>query len=279
MLYMLGMSHAISVLRAIDGGVDDTHENWNVNPDLVEWRKHRAPENFRDVGFDTIKLLLIRPAMNWHTVLEKRAGGDVLSATPGFWSLLDSIPSSKEEDTLISFIGGNDHSVFSLVESSSPFDFRGIQDERYPLIHGRQPIDIKYVESQIEKLMNGTVAMLTALRLKHPRLRIVHVMPPPPIASEARIKAHPEVFGGVIERFGITPISVRMKVYLVYCALLTQVLDRLNALPIYPPTGATDGIGALKDEYAYGCTHGNEAYGQLVAEQLADALKESHASV
>ena len=271
MLRILGMSHAISVLRAIGADAGISHHNWNVELEHPQWLRQALPQAFHDLGFDALEVFLIRPTMNWQARLDRNdSGGEVLAAHPGLWTLLEALTTMPADGSqaLISFLGGNDHSVMSLVDSGEPYDFALPGAERFPLVFGRQPIDVKFVASELDRRMNPTLAMLTAVRFKQPNLRILHVMPPPPIGSEHQIYREPEVFREVLDRYGVTPLSVRMKVYLLYCRQLEVVLKRLNIEAIHPPVAATDEAGALKEEFAFGCTHGNETYGKLVAAQL-----------
>lgn len=272
MLRILGMSHAISMLRALgtDGGI--RHDNWNVALESPQWHRSPLPAQWAQLPFDALGIFLIRPAMNWQASLTRGNNGDVLAAHPGYWTLLETMGPQGADDALVSFIGGNDHSVMSLVEVADPYDFRLPGDDSQSLLPGRQPVELKYVAAQLEQRMNPTVAQLTALRYKHPALRIWHVTPPPPIASEQQILREPEIFRNVIDRYGITPLTVRMKVYRLYCRLLSAHLARLSISALEPPAAASDAAGALREEFAFGCTHGNEAYGALVADQLQVAL-------
>lgn len=106
------------------------------------------------------------------------------------------------------------------------------------------------------------------MRNKLPHLRIVHVMPPPPIESEAHIRNAPEVFRERIEQDGVTPLSIRVKYYRLAEHVLEQALQpyRITLLRC-PPEAAAPG-GAIRDDYAFGATHGNEAYGALVLQQM-----------
>ena len=67
---------------------------------------------------------------------------------------------------------------------------------------------------------------------------------------------------------GVSPLSVRMKVYHAYCQLLQTECDKLHIATLAPPQEALNDVGALQDAYALGCTHANERYGKLVAQQL-----------
>ena len=59
-----------------------------------------------------------------------------------------------------------------------------------------------------------------------------------------------------------------MKYYGLYGELLRSQLAPLAITCLDAPAAACDANGALVDRLTQGCTHGNEAYGALVAEQL-----------
>ncbi len=272
MLRILGMSHAISVLTALDAGKGVSHANWNIDLPEPAWELREMPSALALTPYESLGYFLIRPAMNWQATISKNETGNVISAHPNYWTLLNFSNESPKSECLISFIGGNDHSVISLVEAPDPYDFV-LNGSHFPLIRGRQPVDVKYVAAALEARMGQTIAMLMGLRIKQPQLRIFHVLPPPPIASERQIYSEPEIFREVLQTYGITPISVRMKVYMVYCQLLTSLLEQLSIGVISPPMEALDSIGALREEFAQGCTHGNKSYGELVAGQISEAVR------
>lgn len=268
MLYVLGMSHAISVLRAMDAGGTASHSNYG--PTTVEgatWQQRPVPPVLQEVVQGGMDVFLLS---SWSASLKD----GVLAATDRYWALLDTIPRDGEPRRLVSFIGGNEHSVLSIVEHPQPYDFYTPECAELAMIPGRQPIALHTIEKLLETRMNSTVALLTALRLKQPDLRILHVMPPPPIASEAQMLSQPEIFRELFAARGIAPLSVRVKTYRVYCRLLAQTLGSLGIDHIAHPEDVTDAVGGLRDEFALACTHGNEAYGHLVAQQLAIALKD-----
>lgn len=265
---MLGMSHAISVARAMTPGVNEGHDSYGLSatPATATWQRRAVPALMQPQPYDSLEFFLIE---RWSAALSK----GVLSASPEFWALLDAIEQPSEGNALLSFIGGNEHSVLSMVEHTVPFDFMLPEEPACTLIEGRQPIDVQVIETLLTARMGTTTAMLTALRYKHPRMRLLHVMPPPPITSEAQIRSRPEIFETAFKSFGITPISVRLKVYRVYCRLLGTVLQSLNIEALPAPAAALDEFGGLRAEFAFGCTHGNEAYGAMVAAQIAAALR------
>lgn len=268
MLYVLGMSHAISVLRALDPGVSASHSNYGpATRESATWQDRPVPAVFDAAVQGGMKVFLLS---SWNASLKD----GVIAATDRYWELLDTIPKEGESNRVISFMGGNEHSVLSIVEHAQPYDFYTQEYTEQPMLAGRQPIALRIVEQLLEVRMNNTVALLTALRYTHPGLRVLHVMPPPPISSEAQMLKQPEIFRELFATHGIAPISVRVKTYRVYCRLLAQTLGRLGIDCLPHPAGVTDSSGGLREEFALACTHGNEAYGHLVAQQLAVALKD-----
>jgi hypothetical protein len=278
MVHILGMSHAISVVRALDSSFAHSHQNWNEVQANADWSDLNVGHGVLPDG--TAKAFLISPAMGWQAQLQKNQDGEQLSASPGYWQLLNSIQSSRGSNVLFSFLGGNDHSVLSLIEHPVPYDFYLPGDGRYPMLMGRQPVPLLTIQTLIGNMIKGTVAMLTAIRYTLPNWRVVHAMPPPPIASEEQIhRVTEEYFRTALAQYGVTPISIRMKVYVVYCQLMQEALSKLDIQTLYPPIDAQDAGGALIENYALGCTHGNDAYGALVACQINQYLRGDHASL
>jgi hypothetical protein len=269
MLYMMGMSHAISVLRAIDAGVDASHDTYGgpEHQEAATWVDRPLPCIFGETGLSAMRVFLARA---WSATLQD----GVLAAPESYWKLLGSMGADTERQTLVSFVGGNEHSVLSMVEHSSPFDFYTDEYTLQPMIAQRQPIPLGVMEQLVEKRLRNTVALLTAARVKHPKTRIVHVMPPPPISSEDLIRRQPEIFRHVFETSGITPISIRVKIYRVFCRVLMTKLASIGISCIRHPEGVVDQYGGLLNDFAQGCTHGNESYGRRVAQQLALILKD-----
>jgi hypothetical protein len=68
----------------------------------------------------------------------------------------------------------------------------------------------------------------------------------------------------------VTPLSIRMKYYGLTCELLRAQLTPLAITCLDAPAAGGDEQGALQDRFTQGCTHGNEAYGALVAQQLRE---------
>lgn len=258
---ILGMSHAISVLRALGPDTPVSHDNWIA---------HQGPPGFAPVGELgglELRAHLIPPQVDCRAVIQTVEGRPTVAASPAFLAIVNAV---DPDGLLLSFLGGNEHSVLSLLNPAAPFDFVWPAGSDIPLRPGHQPVSTTFVEAQLLGAMQQTLAQLTLLRVRHPGLRIVHVAPPPPQANEARMRDTPEVFGDLIARHGLMPLNIRLKYYGLYLDLFRRHLAPLRIECLGPPPASLDADGALQDGLAQGCTHGNEAYGALVLQQLRE---------
>lgn len=260
---LLGMSHAISVLRAAAPGVGVSHTSWTT------WAQQPGFQPIGPLPGDgspvQLRAHLIIPGVDCRAVVQTVDGRPTVAAAPAFIEIVSSL---DPQGVLVSFLGGNEHSVLSLLNPAVPFDFVWPASSTAPLRDGHQPVALAVVEAQLLSAIQQTLAQLTMIRARHPALRIVHVAPPPPQANEDRMRDTPEVFGDLIARHGLMPLSIRLKYYGVYLDLFKRHLAPLRIDVLGPPPESLDEHGALRDGLTLGCTHGNEAYGTLVLQQL-----------
>lgn len=275
MIHLIGMSHAINVLKAA------SREPLALSHD--DWVGHQTAGRFFDVPTrpglcegDLIKAFIITPASGWGplAVLRQADGRPEIAAAPGYWELLATVPQDDPDGLVVSVIHGSEHSMLSMLQHPQPFDFHWPPREDLALIAGYQPIPLEVVTRQVEASAAATIAALTAMRAALPKRRIVHLMPPPPVASEAQIMKAPEVFAGHLQRHGITPLSIRLKYHGLYQAVLDRALAPLRIATLAAPAAALNPDGSLAEAFVQGCTHGNAAYGALVIDQLAGMLPE-----
>ncbi|HEY6897982.1 MAG TPA: hypothetical protein VI279_12025 [Rhodocyclaceae bacterium] len=272
MIYLVGMSHAINVLKVCSREpLGFSHDNWVAQFSAGQF--FDLPLKPGVLPEDVLKVFIITPAEGWGSVGEFREqdGKQEVVVVPGYVDLLKSI--APESAAVFSFINGNEHAALSLVQNRAPFDFVLPGDMEASVLPGHQVIPIEVVTRQMERALGPTIAALGAMRIVLPQTRLIHVVSPPPIASEARIKQYPEIFSGSFAECGVTPLSLRQKYFALYVRILQQKLAPYRIELLMPPAAALDANGALPDDYAFGCTHGNEAYAALVAAQMQRALQ------
>ena len=268
MIYVFGMSHAINVLKAISKEpLSFTHENWSALTEAGQFFDIEAKPEL--ISGEAIKAFIASPGIGWGLVAELRTlpdGQKVLAAVDGYINLLHTLDMVQDGNVLFSFIHGNEHSL--LAQHAVPYDFHLPWQDGADLLPRTQPVPYEVIRCQMERALNNTIACLAMMRIHLPRMRLVHVLPPPPVGSRESILKTPEGFREKLEQFGISPISLRVKYYLLVINILRHELKPSNIEFLESPPEAVSEIGALKDEYAYAATHANEAYGELVAKQM-----------
>gem|GEM_PF-2830913 len=270
MMYVLGMSHAINVLRVISREpLSFTHENWSALSTAGQFFDVHTKAGA--IPGDKLKAFIASRASGWGSIAELRTlpdGQRQVVAVDGYINLLRSLQGEQVNSVLFSFVHGNEHSMLSLVQHEKPYDFYLPGHDDIQPIEGAQPLPLEIIQRQLEKALNPAIASLIMMRMQLPQMRLVHVLPPPPFASNERILKTPEVFREQLTRYGISPLSLRLKYYFLSKQVLQQAIAPFNIQLLESPAAALESNGALKDEYAYGATHGNEAYGAQVFEQM-----------
>ena len=268
MIYILGMSHAINVLKAASRvPLTFTHENWSEMASASQFFDIEAKPGL--IVGDTLKAFLVHPSLGWGMMAKLNTlpdGQRQVIAVDGFIGLLRSIESAQENNCLFSMVLGNEHS--HLVQHAVPYDFYLPWNQNLELLPDTQPVAYEIIRRQMEQALSYQIACVAIMRTLLPNLRLVHVLPPPPIESEIQLLKTPEIFGEQLTRFGITPFSIRLKYYLLAVDILRQALNPFGVELLEAPPEAVSANGGLKDEYVYGATHANEAYGELVIKQM-----------
>jgi hypothetical protein len=265
MIYLIGMSHMVSLLHAVsaaDAGVG--LHNWD----------HQAAEHFFPVSVqpgtlpgDVLKALIIS-SQNWTPLAKysEQGGQRVLWAHEGFIGALRPLQEQQQGDTLVSFLHGNGHAAISLLQHPAPFDFVLPGHEDLGMQPGFQPVSHELIRKQIMPYQVTTIAALSMMRMLLPGMRIVHVLPPPP-SSEQQIRSKPELFASRMES-GVTPLSIRIKYYLLANRVLREAMHNHGVEMLEAPAASVAADGSLRDDLSAGATHGNPAYGELLAAQL-----------
>jgi hypothetical protein len=269
MIYLIGMSHMVSLLHAVsaaDAGVG--LDNWC----------HQAAERFFPVAVkpgmlpgDALKALIIS-GQDWTPLAKhsEQGGQRMLWAHEGFIEALRPLQGQPEGNALVSFLHGNGHAAISLLQHPAPFDFVLPGREELGMLPGFQPVSHELIRKQLMPYQVTTIAALSMMRMLLPGMRIVHVLPPPP-SSEAQIRSKPELFASRMEN-GVTPLSIRIKYYLLANQLLREAMHSHGVEMLEAPPDSVAADGGLRDELCAGATHGNQAYGELVAAQLRALL-------
>jgi hypothetical protein len=189
-------------------------------------------------------------------------------AVPQYTQLLQTLASHQQDNTLVSFIHGNELAG-QQIQHATPHDFVVPWRPNEPLVSGCQAVPFEVIQLQVEKLIRHTLACLAMARAMLPQMRIIHVLPPPPIASKEQFSQCAPVFLNAIAEYGHTPLSIRLKYYEVMTRLLQASASRFQFEILQAPVEAFGVNGAIKNEFVHDNTHANAAYGAMVARQLS----------
>jgi hypothetical protein len=186
-----------------------------------------------------------------------------------FDAFLTLIKGLGPDDVVLSMLGGNQHSVYSLVQHPLPFDFfepgAGNDVEK-----GSHVIPYRLLERVFaEGIRNSDGQGIARLR-RSTAARVVHIVPPPPKADSTYIRQHHEtVFAENILAQGVSPASLRLKFWKLQTRILEALCRAAKVEVLLPPAIALDKDGFLAPKfYANDATHANSAYGEAILTEV-----------
>ncbi len=188
-----------------------------------------------------------------------------------FEAFLERIGSLTANDLVVSAIGGNQHSVFGLVQHPISFDFEAPERPDLAPLQGHEQIPYRLLWDQFESGLRGRDGAHVERLRGHTPARLVHLSPPAPKEDAGHIlKRHEVDFAkaGILQR-GVTAASVRLKLWHLQISVLQKLCTewQVHLMPV--PAASLTAEGYLKPEYyAEDATHANPAYGALVLEDL-----------
>ena len=119
--------------------------------------------------------------------------------------------------------------------------------------------------------MRHALAILTALAPSLPH-RLWHVQSPPPLPDNDHIRLHPTHFADQVAELGISPPSLRMKLWVLQSEIYRDHCEAMGIGFLPVPDDAMDAQGFLDQRgWLPDPAHANAWYGELVVRQL-DAL-------
>lgn len=189
---------------------------------------------------------------------------------------MDGYLPSRERRTLVaSMIGGNFYNTFGLIENVIRFDFAVPKEDDFVLAEDRLLITYELIKHYFTDVMNrGFLQSIKAVRDHYAPSKFVHICSPPPISDNEHIVAHP---GGVFKskvQLGVTPSKLRRKLYDLHSLVIEEFCNAERIDLLFPPRKAVTDDGFLARPYWMADpTHANEAYGQLVLDQLRRMIK------
>lgn len=255
---ILGSSHALFMAQ----GLGHFEADWT--------QASSGALTIEDTGCaDTWKLLFLTPKTQF---LVFRQGPNGIEPLANEVLLREVAPFNVPESQVVCLIGGNEHNARFMMAQPRPFD---VVHPRGPALQGgRQVVPRAVIRQLLQEGMATTQLTLRVLAGLFPLAQRRVVAPPPPIASEAQIRSHPEIFD--FNRHGVEDAGVRLKVYEIMLDLLQAMATQAGYTYLPPPPQNRDAQGFLAEPYWNIATHAQPAYYAPVWAQLGAPR---HASV
>ena len=166
---------------------------------------------------------------------------------------------------VVSMLFGNEH-VRATLNVWPPYDF--LEPSQPAVAPGLPLVDEGFIDAQIDEWVSLVYFPLAMLKQLAPN-PLAHVLPPPP-RERPEAARHLEKLHDEIARYGFAPAWLRLKWYRRYCRKLAERLQSIGCAVIEPPAQACSGEGLLREEFADGLSHGNQAYGALTAARIEE---------
>lgn len=178
--------------------------------------------------------------------------------------------SLREDDLIISTIGGNQHQVIGLVQHPIPFDI--FEKEQKELLSDHMTlIPHAQMHEVFERGLRGRDGSRMEELKKYAPCPIVHLAPPPPKEdAEHILKRHETAFSQAdILNKGVSPANLRLKIWKLQIEALRKMTQNFGIHFLLPPVETLTEQGFLAPQfYAEDATHANMEYAKLVLKQI-----------
>lgn len=201
--------------------------------------------------------------------------GNEVILNPRIRRALEALIGQQAPASIASFVLGNEHSVFGLVNHPRRFDFALPERPDLPMEPGTEIVPYDMMRAMLgEAVKRFMVPVLSSLR-RVSGLPVRHFCSPPPIGSAAHIATYPGIAAAKVRELGVAPSALRLKLWLLYVGIVAEACAEAGGVPFVPsPVAAQDGVGFLDEPFwSRTPTHGNQRYGSLVLAQLAELIK------
>lgn len=243
------------------------------------WAINRAVETHRNtVPADiAMKVLLCGTQKFPGTLLcQSSKGADYIN--PALVSALSDYPvkpDSSEQNILVSMVQGNYYNIVGMLYEGQPFDF--VLPNQTSMPYNDQDAEIVPYDA-IQALITNQLYELPTFYRKLKNLgykKIIHVgVPPPHPSSDYIYNALNQDAKFVNKPIQISQPYVRLKLWMVQELLLKQLCQNEGVEYLSAPSQALDSNGFLNAAFAKDTVHGNQAYAELVHQQIIDLIQQ-----
>ena len=169
---------------------------------------------------------------------------------------------------ILASMGGNEHNVLSIQQSSSRYDFILGENPDLPLDENAEILPESVIRETLWSWMREKIQVVTALRTVT-SLPIYQIEPPPPLPRE-RVLAYPkEFFRTVFDRLSMSSDVLRHKMWRVQTSIYREVCanNQIEYVPVSNAMIDDSGmlIPALCGEDA---SHANPIFGEAMVREV-----------
>lgn len=176
---------------------------------------------------------------------------------------------------------GNEHNEYFFFQSNQPFDLYSTDVNQ--IMSTFRIVPQRMIRQKFKPHLDELAALLARLQAQSPEKLAVVGTPPPKsddealrslFATEPHFVLWANYLGKTLEEVKITPPKIRLKLWYILQTMLRDAAEAGGARFIAVPAEAQDEDGFLKPEFWHqDVTHGNVAYGQIMAERIVKELR------
>lgn len=171
-------------------------------------------------------------------------------------------------DGVVLSLFGNAYQVLGLINHPQKFDFVHPKRPDLPLNPDAEALPYGAVREHLVEQTKGSVDLLRAI-CAATALPVFMLETPPPVPSEEHIRQYPGWFEKQIAALGLSPPTLRYKIWLLQSEIFAQAAREYGATFVNVPSSMRDADGMLSQEaWNTDPTHGNGVYGERQYQQL-----------
>ncbi len=174
----------------------------------------------------------------------------------------------QEPDAVLLACMGNEYNTLGMLKHPEPYDFE-MPGSDLPVVEGAQVIPYAMMRAQMQAMAEQNVLLYWRFfNDVTGDVPVYMVPPPPPIASEEHIMSYPGAFADRAKEYGISPVSLRRKMWMLYCQVLRETVAGTNTVFLELPELVFSNGCLAQQFWQEDPTHGNREYGNVILDHV-----------
>ena len=185
-------------------------------------------------------------------------------------AILEGISNLPLEKATILLLSGNEYHFFGMLNQPRRFDFFLPERPDLPSLPGAEVIPTALIEEKVSRQVRRATQMAPLIKaLVGSDVPVYAIESPPPIPDNDYILSGKSVFTDDMEKFGVSPPSLRYKLWVIQSRLFEQYLNDAGVIYLRRPAAAMDEAGFLLPQgWQPDGVHGSEWFGELILQQI-----------